>query len=172
MAEDSIAKAGALRTGPMAVPYQLKLILKSMRPRQWTKNGIVFMALIFSVNQEWKPEDVSTWDHLVLQAFLTAVAFSLVSGAGYLINDTRDRESDRMHPRKSRRPIAAGLLSPQVAVLAAAVCIAAGTITAFVTSLRSTAPSASPASASEYRPPIISFHGIRLPWRAARCTPR
>jgi 4-hydroxybenzoate polyprenyltransferase len=89
------------------------------------------MALIFSVNQEWTPEKVSTWDHLVLQAVLTAAAFSLVSGAGYLINDTRDRESDRMHPRKSRRPIAAGLVSPQVAVTAAAVCVAAGTIMAF-----------------------------------------
>ena len=129
MAEDSLAQ-GRVRGGPLAIPYQLKLILKSMRPRQWTKNGIVFMALIFSVNQEWKPEDVSSWDHLVLQALLTAGAFSLVSGAGYLINDTRDRESDRMHPRKSRRPIAAGLLSPQIAVLAAAVCIAGGTAVA------------------------------------------
>jgi 4-hydroxybenzoate polyprenyltransferase len=131
MAEDSIAKATVLRSGPMAVPQQLRLILKSMRPRQWTKNGIVFMALIFSVNQEWTPEKVSTWDHLVLQALLTAVAFSLVSGAGYLVNDTRDRESDQMHPRKSRRPIAAGLVSPQVAITAAAVCLAAGTILAF-----------------------------------------
>jgi len=115
----------------MAIPYQLRYILKSMRPRQWTKNGIVFMALIFSVNQEWTPEKVSTWDHLFLAALLTAIAFSLVSGAGYLVNDTRDRESDRLHPRKSRRPIAAGLLSPQVALLAAAVAVAAGVAMAF-----------------------------------------
>jgi 4-hydroxybenzoate polyprenyltransferase len=130
MAEESIAE-GRSRTGPLAIPYQLKLILKSMRPRQWTKNGIVFMALIFSVNQEWTPEKVSTWDHLLLKAILAAIAFSLVSGAGYLLNDTRDRESDRLHPRKSRRPIASGALSPQVAVTAAVVCIAVGTVLSF-----------------------------------------
>lgn len=130
MAEDSIARSRA-RSGPLAIPSQLRFILKSMRPRQWTKNGVVFMALIFSVNQEWKPGDISTWDHLFLQALLTAAAFSLVSGAGYLINDTRDRESDRLHPRKSRRPIAAGLLSPQVAVSAAVVSVAAGIAIAF-----------------------------------------
>lgn len=130
MAEDSIVQ-GRLRSGPLAIPHQLRLILKSMRPRQWTKNGIVFMALIFSVNQEWKPEDVSSWDHLVFRAFLTAIAFSLVSGAGYLVNDTRDRESDRLHPRKSRRPIASGALSPQVALIAATVAMVAGVAIAF-----------------------------------------
>jgi 4-hydroxybenzoate polyprenyltransferase len=107
-----------------------------MRPRQWVKNGIVFMAFIFSVNQEWTPEKVSTWDHMFVAALLTAVAFSLVSGAGYLVNDTRDRESDRLHPRKSRRPIAAGLLSPQVALTAAAVALVGGTALAFAVDLR------------------------------------
>jgi 4-hydroxybenzoate polyprenyltransferase len=130
MAEESIAQ-GRLRGGPLAIPYQLKLILKSMSPRQWTKNGIDYLALILSVNQEWKPEDFGSWNHLVLQATLTAIAFSLVSGAGYLVNDTRDRESDRLHPRKSRRPIASGALSPQVAVLAAAVCLGGGIAMAF-----------------------------------------
>lgn len=132
MAKESAAKTPAVvRTGPAALPSQLRYIIKSMRPRQWVKNGVVFMALIFSVNQEWVPEKVSTWDHLFLAAVLSAVAFSLVSGAGYLINDTRDRESDRLHPRKSRRPIAAGLLSPQVAIGAAVVAVAAGTALAF-----------------------------------------
>lgn len=134
MAEETIvreAPAARPRGGVMAIPYQLRYILKSMRPRQWVKNGIVFMALIFSVNIEWKPEDISSWDHLFLAAALTAVAFSFVSGAGYLINDTRDREQDRLHPRKSRRPIAAGLLSPQVALFAAVVAAAIGLAIAF-----------------------------------------
>jgi 4-hydroxybenzoate polyprenyltransferase len=135
MAEESLAQ-GRARSGPLAIPYQLKLILKSMRPRQWTKNGIVFMAFIFSVNQEWKPEDISSWDHLVFRATLTAIAFSLVSGAGYLVNDTRDREQDRLHPRKSRRPIASGALSPQVALMAAAVAMAAGVALAFALDFR------------------------------------
>lgn len=86
-----------------------------MRPKQWTKSGVVFLALVFSVNQYWKPEDISTWDHLVVRAILTAIVFSLASGADYLVNDVRDRESDRLHPTKSLRPIAAGLLSPRAA---------------------------------------------------------
>jgi 4-hydroxybenzoate polyprenyltransferase len=134
MADDSVASGGqraAVTARPAALPLQLTYIIKSMRPKQWVKNGIVFMAFIFSVNQEWTPEKVSTWDHMFVAALFTAVAFSLVSGAGYLVNDTRDRESDRLHPRKSRRPIAAGLLSPHVALTAAAVALVGGTAIAF-----------------------------------------
>jgi 4-hydroxybenzoate polyprenyltransferase len=87
-----------------------------MRPRQWTKNAIVFMALIFSVNQEWQPEKPGTWDGLLLRTALMALVFCLVSGADYLVNDVRDRESDRLHPRKRLRPIAAGLLAPSTAL--------------------------------------------------------
>jgi 4-hydroxybenzoate polyprenyltransferase len=109
----------------------LRYIFVSMRPRQWTKNGIVFLAFIFSVNQAWQPEAVSTWDSLLLRTVLTALCFCLVSGADYLINDVRDRESDRLHPRKSRRPIAAGLVSPQAAALWALVIAAVGIGAAF-----------------------------------------
>lgn len=101
-----------------------------MRPKQWTKSGIVFLAFVFSVNQHWQPEDPSTWDHLLLRAILTAIVFSLASGADYLINDIRDRESDRLHPQKSRRPIASGQLSVQAAMgwaaAASAVAVVAG----------------------------------------------
>lgn len=132
MTKDSTAQSvPAPQSGAFSPASQLRYIIKSMRPRQWTKNGVVFMAMIFSVNQEWTPENVSTWDHMFLAALATVIAFSLVSGAGYLVNDTRDRESDRLHPRKSRRPIAAGLLSPQVALAAAAVAVLGGTAIAF-----------------------------------------
>ena len=106
------------RTGALS---QLRYLILSMRPKQWTKSGIVFLALIFSVNQNWVPEHPSTWLNLVLRCALTAVAFSLVSGADYLINDVRDRESDAIHPTKRRRPIAAGLISPATAVTFAVV---------------------------------------------------
>jgi 4-hydroxybenzoate polyprenyltransferase len=99
-----------------AVLSQLRYVLLSMRPKQWTKSGIVFLALIFSVNQNWVPEHPSTWLNLVLRCALTAAAFSLVSGADYLVNDVRDRESDALHPTKRRRPIAAGLLAPRTAI--------------------------------------------------------
>jgi 4-hydroxybenzoate polyprenyltransferase len=107
-----------------------------MRPRQWTKNGIVFMAFVFSVNQAWQPRDIDSWDHLFVRAFLTAIAFCLVAGADYLINDVRDRESDALHPTKRRRVIAAGLLAPEAAVFWAVLASAAGIAIAFLVDWR------------------------------------
>ncbi len=87
-----------------------------MRPKQWAKNGIVFMALIFSVNQAWMPEDIKSWDSLLVRALPDGLAFCMASGAEYIVNDLRDRESDKLHPRKRLRPIAAGLISPAEAI--------------------------------------------------------
>ena len=123
-------------TEQLSILRQLPYILRSMRPRQWIKNGIVFMALVFSVNQEWQPETLATWDHLFLRVMVTTIAFSLVAGAEYLVNDVRDRASDRLHPRKRLRPIAAGLLTPQVAVSAALVVAAIGMVIAFLVDWR------------------------------------
>jgi 4-hydroxybenzoate polyprenyltransferase len=107
-----------------------------MRPKQWTKSGVVFLAFIFSVNQSWTPEDPSTWLPLLERAILTAIIFSLASGADYLVNDWKDRESDALHPRKSRRPIAAGLLSPRAALTWAAGIWIVATLGAFAVDWR------------------------------------
>ena len=54
MAEDSLRPAGAVSLSrPLTLIRHLRYVLKAMRPRQWSKNGIVFMALLFSVNQAW-----------------------------------------------------------------------------------------------------------------------
>jgi 4-hydroxybenzoate polyprenyltransferase len=95
------------------------------------------MALIFSVNQDWLPEKFDSWDHLLLRAFITALCFCAVSGAEYMINDLKDRESDRMHPTKRRRPIAAGLVGPREAVTWAAGLASAGILIAFLVDWRS-----------------------------------
>lgn len=133
MAEDSLRRdaAAVSITGPTSLPRHLYYVLKGMRPKQWSKNGIVFMAFIFSVNIAWQPSDLGSWDHLFLRSLFTALVFCCVSGADYLVNDVRDRESDRLHPRKSRRVIAAGLLSPQAAVTWAIVLWAVATTAAF-----------------------------------------
>jgi 4-hydroxybenzoate polyprenyltransferase len=86
-------------------------LLRSMRPEQWTKNLIVFAGLIFG-RRLFDPAAVG----LSLAAFLI---FCALSGVVYLLNDVSDRESDRLHPLKSRRPITSGELSPQVALTAA-----------------------------------------------------
>ncbi len=59
-------------------------------------------------------------------------SFCLVSSAFYLLNDVRDRESDRRHPVKRHRPIAAGLIGPRVALRVAAVCFVLGFIPSVV----------------------------------------
>jgi 4-hydroxybenzoate polyprenyltransferase len=133
MAEETLATAdGVSITKPTSLLRHLRYVLKAMRPKQWTKNGIVFMALIFSVNQSWLPEEFDTWDHLLLRAFLTALCFCAVSGAEYMVNDLKDRESDRIHPTKRRRPIAAGLIGPREALTWAAGLATAGIIVAAV----------------------------------------
>jgi len=102
----------------------LGAVLRSMRPRQWTKNLIVFMALLFSINDRWEVSEPSEWAPLLGWTALTFVLFSLVSSADYLVNDVVDRESDRKHPQKRKRPIAAGQLSVRAALIWAGVLAA------------------------------------------------
>ena len=98
-------------------------LLVSLRPDQWTKNLIVFAALIFAVR---------LFDTAALA--LASAAFLIfcgLSGAVYLINDVSDREGDRQHPLKRMRPIASGALAPSTALLFSAVLIIAGLAAAF-----------------------------------------
>ena len=88
-------------------------VARSMRPEQWTKNLIVFAALIFG-RRLFDPAAVG----LSLAAFLIFCALSAVV---YLLNDVMDRDADRLHPFKSQRPIASGTLSPQRALTVAGI---------------------------------------------------
>ena len=95
-------------------------LLLALRPGQWTKNLVVFAGLIFG-QKLLIPADVAT----------AAAAFGLfcvLSGVVYLVNDIQDRDADRHHPQKSRRPIASGALAPATAGTAAAI-LAAGALT-------------------------------------------
>ena len=83
-----------------------------MRPRQWTKNFLVFAALTFDL----KLDDPGR----VLVSVGAFFILCLASGAVYLVNDLLDRESDRLHPAKRHRPIASGRLPVRVALVAAA----------------------------------------------------
>jgi 4-hydroxybenzoate polyprenyltransferase len=82
------------------------------RPRQWTKNLLVFAAPLFAFRFE---------AHIWLAAGGSLVAFCLISSAIYLLNDSLDVVSDRAHPSKRYRPIAAGLVSVPAALATAAV---------------------------------------------------
>jgi 4-hydroxybenzoate polyprenyltransferase len=137
MAEESLPATGAVASvQPASLLRHLRYVLKAIRPRQWTKNGIVFMAFVFSVNQYWTPNDISSWDHMLAMATLTALAFCAVAGAGYLVNDVRDVESDRLHPTKRNRPIASGNLSTRAALTWAVVLVVVGLAVAFAVDWR------------------------------------
>jgi 4-hydroxybenzoate polyprenyltransferase len=94
----------------------MKNIVLAMRPEQWTKNLVLFAGLLFAGGLT-DPALVG----LSIQGFL---AFCLLSGASYIMNDLVDLRSDREHPEKRFRPLASGALSHHAAVVAAA--LAAG----------------------------------------------
>src|SRR5574338_558992 len=89
----------------------LKALIKTMRPRQWIKNGFIFFGLIFD-KQLFRPEPF--WR--TMEGFFL---FCLISSAVYLFNDIADVEADRNHPAKKFRPIASGILPIPVALTAA-----------------------------------------------------
>ena len=84
----------------------------SLRPGQWTKNLLVFAGVLFGL----RLFDVGA----VARACAAFAIFCALSGAVYLVNDILDRESDRRHPVKARRPIASGALSVRTAAVGAA----------------------------------------------------
>lgn len=86
----------------------LSALIKAMRPRQWTKNGFVFFALIFD-KQLFSPGPFLR----TLEGFSL---FCLMSSAVYLFNDIVDIEADRQHPEKKHRPLASGILPVSVAL--------------------------------------------------------
>lgn len=93
-------------------------LLRSMRPKQWTKNLLVFAALLFTIQE---PHDSDA----VLRAFVAFVLFCMASGAVYVFNDVADAKRDRHHPAKRRRPIASGVVPVPVAMVFGSVLVAA-----------------------------------------------
>ena len=93
-------------------------LLTSLRPRQWTKNLIIFAALLFG-QRLTDPRSIG-------RSAAAFAIFCVLSGVVYLVNDVVDREADRLHPLKAKRPIAAGDLSTGAALTAALVLGAVG----------------------------------------------
>jgi 4-hydroxybenzoate polyprenyltransferase len=111
-------RVGAERSVPFA-------LLLSLRPSQWTKNLIIFAALLFS-------ERLLLFDPRSVAYSIAAFAiFCALSGVVYLVNDVIDREADRQHPLKRHRPIAAGVVPVPVALTFAAVLGATALLAAF-----------------------------------------
>lgn len=103
-AEASVSAAGSLAA-----------LVEAMRPKQWTKNAVVFAAFVFG----GRLLDVRSMVTVAVAAGL----FCLTSSTVYLFNDLLDADADRHHPLKRRRPIASGRLSPAMARVAIAALV-------------------------------------------------
>jgi len=95
-----------------------RAMLRAMRPKQWTKNALLIPALVFS--RKFTDGDA------VLSVAVGIALFCMLSSAGYLVNDLRDVENDRKHPKKKLRPIAAGDLPEGAARVLAFLLIVVG----------------------------------------------
>jgi len=126
---EPVPASGGVAEIPPAEPTQpsrLPAPLRAMRPKQWLKNVLVLSAPL-AAGRLFEPI-------VLLQAATAFVAFCLLSATVYLINDIRDIDEDRQHPKKRLRPIAAGELRIPTAWVMAVVCAAAAFIIAFLTS--------------------------------------
>jgi 4-hydroxybenzoate polyprenyltransferase len=100
------------------------LLFTSIRPEQWTKNLLVFAALLFGGR-------LLEWD-AIWRSISAFAVFCGLSGAVYLLNDLGDRKADRQHPLKRLRPVASGALSVRDASIAATVLAACALGAAFL----------------------------------------
>lgn len=98
-------------------------LVRSLRPSQWAKNLFVLAPLVFGS----RLGDAAA----VTRALLALLAFCCAASAVYLVNDLRDREEDRLHPRKRLRPLAAGTLSVPTAAVAVLLLVAAAAALAY-----------------------------------------
>jgi len=91
----------------MTSPHPLRALIKTMRPRQWAKNILIFVPLVF----DRKLDDIPA----LLRTLAGFALFCLVASIVYILNDLADLEADRTHPNKRTRPLASGALRIPVA---------------------------------------------------------
>ncbi|GAB4550396.1 MAG: decaprenyl-phosphate phosphoribosyltransferase [Phycisphaerales bacterium] len=99
-----------------------RALVRLARPKQWAKSGFALVGPFYAY-----PELIdagATPADILVPAFFTAGAFSFASSGCYVVNDLIDRDADRLHPRKRRRPIASGAVTPRVAIVYAIVLFA------------------------------------------------
>jgi 4-hydroxybenzoate polyprenyltransferase len=109
---------------PVTLTNQVKPFIQCLRPKQWTKNLIVLAAAVFSIN-------IITWQQFGI-ALLAFALFCLMSGCVYVLNDYMDRDRDKLHPDKCRRPIASGKLTTHTAIIAGSALFVVTTFGAFL----------------------------------------
>ena len=113
------APASVSTIGPARRGHRAALVALA-RPRQWVKNALVVAAPVAA--------GALGHDDVPVRVLVTCIGFCLLSAGIYALNDVRDRHEDRRHPRKFRRPVAAGEISPRDAVVCGVVWIICGLV--------------------------------------------
>ena len=120
----------AFDTAPASFFSRVKSLIALMRPKQWTKNGAIFIGLVFA-GQLFQA-------YSLVRAILAFITFCFVSSAIYVLNDLLDIEKDRQHPVKRFRPLASGRLPVSWAkvalVLLVVICCALTSVMFFMSS--------------------------------------
>lgn len=112
MSEDSTNAAAPITAGAPSAPGPLRDLIRLARPKQWIKCGFVLIGPFYGLADIADRATTRVeWLAVVLAAVGAVLAFGFAASAGYVVNDLRDRELDRVHPRKCKRPIAAGRVS-------------------------------------------------------------
>lgn len=104
-----------------------KDVLISMRPKQWYKNLVIFIGIVFSLNLL----NFNLW----INAIYAFIGFCLLSGSIYIINDYLDIEKDRNHPTKCKRPLASGRLKASQGLLFSAIFIITALILTYIVNI-------------------------------------
>jgi 4-hydroxybenzoate polyprenyltransferase len=110
----SVAERTAV-PAPSARRGTARAALEAMRPRQWSKNLLLFAGIVFAAELG----DATRW----AEAIAAFAAYCLASSACYLVNDVVDASHDRLHPVKRNRPVASGRLEPRLAVILASMLL-------------------------------------------------
>jgi 4-hydroxybenzoate polyprenyltransferase len=103
----------------VALPHRrgrVRAAVVSLRPRQWTKNLLLFAGIVFAAQLG----DLTRW----VEALAAFAAYCAASSAAYLVNDVRDADEDRRHPIKRLRPVASGELAARDALVLAGALVA------------------------------------------------
>ena len=120
---DSPATPGVVNAEPE--PAFIALV-RALRPKQWIKNGLVFIPFLFAVDLAWSPDTIVEVPGILLRVAVVAAAFCALSAAVYLFNDLLDRNADRNHPVKRFRPLASGRVTVPIAVATMAASLSIG----------------------------------------------
>ncbi len=113
--------------GDVAATWSATALVRALRPLQWTKNGLLFVALAFTLNL--------AQPGLLARTVAGFLVFCALSSAGYLLNDVADLHADRAHPTKRFRPVASGAVGPRAALATGALLAVVSLVAAFALSV-------------------------------------